>query len=126
LADGTGFFNLARQLGGSAGIAALSTYLDHSMRTHWAVLAEAVTPYSHTTQVRLTQMQYFFQLKGSSAYIAHQRALAALSGRISAQSYVLGFNNSFYIIVLVFIAMIPLIFLLRRTQLVGGPPIHVE
>ena len=126
LADGAGLFNLARQLGGSAGIAALSTYLDHTMRAHWAVLSESVTPYSHVTQWRVTQMQHFFMHKGAGSLIAHQRTLTALSGRISAQAGVLAFNNSFFIIALIFAAMIPLIFLLRRNQLGGGPPVAAE
>ena len=126
LADGTGLFNLARQLGGSAGIAALSTYLAHSMQSHWAVLAQNVTPYSNLTQWRMTQMQHFFMLKGAGIYIAHQRTLTSLSGRITAQSFVLAFNNAFYIIAIIFAAMIPLIFLLRRNQLGGGPPGHGE
>jgi DHA2 family multidrug resistance protein len=126
LADGTGFFNLARQLGGSAGIAALSTYLAHKTHLHWSELTESITPYHNTTQWRLVQMQHFFMHKGAGPYIAHQRALAALSGRISVQAFVLAFNDAFFVIAIIFAAMIPLIFLLRRNKLGGGSSLQAE
>ena len=52
---GTGLFNLARQLGGSAGIAFLSTFVDHRANIHRATLIERINPYNPVAQQWLAQ-----------------------------------------------------------------------
>ena len=43
---GTGFYNLTRQLGGSIGIAALSTILDRRETFHRAILSDGISLYN--------------------------------------------------------------------------------
>jgi len=117
LADGTGLFNLARQLGGSAGIAFLATFLDHNTKTQFSHLSESVTLYNPTALARLQQLQSFFIAKGASFQVARQQAQAAMEMLITRQASVLAFERTFMVIVLIFIAMLPLIFLLRKNDL---------
>jgi len=116
LANGTGLFNLARQLGGSVGIAVLATYLNHMTSRQFSVLTESVTRYNPLTTQRLLQMQQYFQAKGASLPLAQQRALDLLGMTINRQAAVLAFEHAFMLIVLVFLAMLPLIFLLRKND----------
>jgi DHA2 family multidrug resistance protein len=53
IAEGTGIFNLARQLGGSAGIAILSTFLDHRTTFHRNMLLERISVYNPLALQRL-------------------------------------------------------------------------
>jgi len=122
IAEGTGLFNLARQLGGSAGIAALSTYLAQQSSLHRAALVEKVTAYNPLAQARLSGYQHFFLSKGASLAIAHKQAFAAMDGVITGQSFLLAFQDAFLMIGLIFAAMMPLILLLRKTSVIpaGG------
>ena len=117
LADGSGLFNLARQLGGSAGIAILATYLDHDTKAQFSHLTESVTLYNPIALGRLQQLQAFFSSKGADFQTARQEAQAAMEMLISRQAIVLAFEHAFLIIVLLFVAMLPLIFLLRKNDL---------
>lgn len=56
IAAGSGFYNLTRQLGGSIGIALLSTVLDRRHAFHRAILAEDLSPYNPQTQARINTL----------------------------------------------------------------------
>src|SRR5919199_4580444 len=56
LHQGTGLYNLSRQLGGSLGIAIMATLLTRFVRAEKAVLAEHVSVYDAGTQSRLTML----------------------------------------------------------------------
>jgi len=56
VAEGSGLFNLSRQLGGSFGIAILATLLDRRQNFHYARLVENLSTYDLGTQQRLSQI----------------------------------------------------------------------
>jgi DHA2 family multidrug resistance protein len=114
LAYGAGLFNLSRQLGGSAGIAFLSTLLDHRIAFHRAMLVEHVSLYNPAAQIRLHAVQAAFAAKGSAAAIAHSQALAALDGTVQAQASILAFGDAFGVIGLCFVGAIPLLLLFKK------------
>ncbi len=118
IAEGTGLFNLARQLGGSAGIAILSTYLTTQTAQHRAVLVEHVTSFNPLAQMRLSAYQQMFMAKGAVATVAHQRAYSLLDAVVNGQSFLLAFQDAFLLIGLIFAATMPLLFLLRKTAVV--------
>ena len=74
---GSGFYNLTRQLGGSTGIAVLTTMLDHREAFHRAILSAKLTAYDPETTQRLNALTSLFQSRGSDADTAQQQAFAA-------------------------------------------------
>lgn len=116
LADGSGLFNLTRQLGGSAGIAFLSTILDHRLAQHRAFLVEKVTLYSFPAVQRLELLKKGLLLNGVPAPLVQKKALALVDLSVQAQSAVMAFSDVFRSIAIVMIATIPLLFLLRREK----------
>jgi DHA2 family multidrug resistance protein len=121
LGHGTALFNLARQLGGSAGLAIMSTYLTRDVATNRAVLVEHVTTDGFGTRMRLGMMQRGFEAHGADPITAMRQALAALDGIVTQQSYVLAFEHLYLWIGLVMVVALPLVFLLRRPSAVGMP-----
>src|ERR671933_599073 len=69
---GSGFYNLTRQLGGSVGIAALTTLLAQREAFHRAVLLTHLTPYDLETNQRLDMLTGALQGRGMDAVTAHQ------------------------------------------------------
>lgn len=114
LAYGSGLFNLSRQLGGSAGIAFLSTLLDHRIALHRAALVEHVSVYSVATQIRMHAVEAGFLAKGFPAAVAHKQAAAVLDGIVQAQSSILAFGDAFGTIGLCFLLAIPLLLLFKK------------
>jgi DHA2 family multidrug resistance protein len=116
VAAASGFFNLTRQLGGSIGVAMLSTILDHRMAFHRATLVEHITTTDPRVVERLSTLERVFTSAGSSAAEAHARALALLDGTLMRQASVLSFNDTFWVIAVLVLAFLPLVFLLGKPQ----------
>jgi DHA2 family multidrug resistance protein len=112
--QGAGLFNLCRQTGGSMGIAALATLIDHRSTLHHAYLAEHVSAFSAATQERLAVLAAGFATRGLDPTRALEAARQALDGSIALQSAVLAFRDCYLAIALIFLLLAPLIPLLRR------------
>ncbi len=93
LANATGVFTLLRQLGGSLGIAILTTLLTHETAVAWNVLSSGVTQ-------------------------THGYSVGQLTQIVAQQSAMIAYNYLFRVTALVFVLSTPLIFFvkLRRRQ----------
>lgn len=114
ISAGSGFYNLTRQLGGSIGIAILTTLLDQREAFHKAVLLAKLTPYDPQTSERLDSLTGLFQSRGSDAVTAHQQALAALEQLVNTQSAILSYADIFRFVGIVFLCSLPLLFFLGK------------
>ena len=111
---GSGFYNLTRQLGGSVGIAILTSLLAQREAFHRAILLEKLTPYAPETTERLNALTGFFQSRGSDAATAQQQALAALSQLVNTQAAVLSYADIFRFVGIVFLCSLPLLLFLGK------------
>ena len=97
LAGATGVYTLLRQLGGSFGIAILTTMLAHESAIAWNVLASGVTS-------------------------THGQSLGTLTQMVAQQSTMIAYDYLFRFVAIVFIVATPLVFLIRvRKHPAGGP-----
>jgi DHA2 family multidrug resistance protein len=127
IGEGTGLFNLTRQLGGSAGIAILSTFVTHQTMAHRAALVEHITAYNPLAQYRTQLMQGFFMLKGSSASVAHLRAMQVIDQTIQGQAAVMSFSDAFSLIALLFLLATVFLLLFKGGKMsMGGKPKDVQ
>lgn len=88
-------FNMMRNLGGSFGIAGLSTILTQREQFHSERIGESFTAVGLNTQQFLSQAMEKFQQHGYSQYSAHQAAIEQLAHRIKVEAYVQSFNDCF-------------------------------
>lgn len=115
----TGFYSLTRQLGGSIGVALLTTLLADRQGFHRAVLVEKMTASDPQVLERIAAYTSAFVSKGFDAANAHAKALALLDGAVSLQAAVLSFNDTFRVTTVALLATLPLVLLLGRGR--GGP-----
>jgi DHA2 family multidrug resistance protein len=99
----SGLFNMMRNLGGSFGIAAISTLLTRRENFHSNRLGEAVSLYAPQTQQRLEQLTQLFVSKGTDLETARDRAIAAIDQTVRTQSYILAYEDCFYAIAIALI-----------------------
>ena len=111
---GSGFYNLTRQLGGSIGIALLTTLLERREAYHRAILVTYITPYSLQTNQRLDSLTQLFISRGMDANKAHLQALSLLDLTINQQSAVLSFADIFRVVGVVFLCSLPLLLFLGK------------
>lgn len=113
IAQGTGMFNLMRQLGGSLGIAVIATLLSRYSREQKAVLTEHVGTYDPATLERLGAMTRGLIARGFDAVTAKQQALLMLDHQITAQASVLAFSKLYLVSGLLLVCALPLLLLWR-------------
>jgi MFS transporter, DHA2 family, multidrug resistance protein len=116
VAKATGFFNLTRQLGGSIGVAVLSTVLDHRAAFHRAVLVAHTSVNDPRTLERINTLTAGFQRAGSSLAVAHDRALYVLNGALNQQAAVMSFDDTFFLTALLVFMFLPLVLLLGKPR----------
>jgi DHA2 family multidrug resistance protein len=114
VAKATGFFNLTRQLGGSIGVALLSTVLDQRMAFHRANLVSHLTPGDPQAVERISQLGHVFGAQGASDPTAHAQALGLLDGMVQRQASVLSFNDTFFVTSALVLMFLPLVLLLGK------------
>jgi MFS transporter, DHA2 family, multidrug resistance protein len=94
------FLNLGLQLGGSAGIAALTVFIDQREAFHSTILAAGET---------LSNVN-FRDFAGTTAQLAHL---------IDVQSTVISYADATYLVGILCVLCLPLVFLLRRPRAAG-------
>jgi len=125
LAQGTGMFNLMRQLGGSLGIAIMATLLAHFMSVEKAMLVEHVGANDPETLNRLSLLTRGLISRGMNPITAQQQALAILDRQVSVQSSMLAFSKIYLYSGLVLIGALPLLLLFRTGRARGSMgPVH--
>jgi DHA2 family multidrug resistance protein len=112
--NGTGLFNLMRQLGGSIGIALSATTLQHLESLHRSQLAEHITRYSDVTRERLAALTATMISRGVLPAIAETRAIAVLDGQVTRQAMMLSFEQLFLLFGWAFALALPLLLFMRR------------
>ena len=119
--NGTGLFNLMRQLGGSVGIALSATLLQRFTALHRADLAASVTPYAAATQERLAMITNALIGRGELPAVAQTKAVGFLNGIVTQQALMLSFEQLFLLFGSAFVLSLPLLLLLRKSKgLPGG------
>jgi DHA2 family multidrug resistance protein len=120
MGNATSIFNLMRNMGGSMGIAAATTLLTRHRQEHTSTLASHIDAYSPQVRGLLEQMRGAFMARGADATTATERARAALFGMVERQAMMLSFTDIFRWLALMFVAMLPLLFLMRSPRGRGG------
>ena len=125
LAQGTGMFNLTRQLGGSLGIAISATLLSRFTAQSRALLSEHVVSTDPNTVARINGITTALVARGMNAISAKQQALMILDRQLQGQASVLAFSKLYLLSGLALLISLPLLFLFRSGKARGlGPAAH--
>ena len=111
----TGIMNLARNIGGSCGIAFVMTLLARRAQFHQSVLAGHVTGMDAGLGQTLRGITQMLHQQGYSLADAALRARAMIYGLVQQQAAALAFMDGFWVLTLVFVALIPFMFLMKGT-----------
>jgi DHA2 family multidrug resistance protein len=117
----TGLINLARNIGGSTGIAMATTMLARRSQFHQNFLVEHLTPLNQNYQAMLNGLAQTLMQRGADATYAMRQAQAMLYGMVQRQSMMKAFIDNFWLLGITFLAMIPLMFFMKRAGPHKGP-----
>jgi DHA2 family multidrug resistance protein len=111
IGQGAGLNNMMRQLGGSFGIAALTTLLHLRQGVHRNALIENISVYNPAFVERFNGMVKNFVAKGYSFSDAQHVAMKAMEGNIIKQSMLLTYTDAYWIVGMIMLCSIPLLYL---------------
>jgi MFS transporter, DHA2 family, multidrug resistance protein len=125
MGNATSMFNLMRNIGGSMGIASATTFLYRRQQLHTHLLAADVNPYNPRTQVFLKGVESSMILHGSDPHTAVSQSYGTIWGMVERQASMLSFVDTFRAMAVVFLLMLPLLFIMKRPKYRrGGAAIH--
>jgi DHA2 family multidrug resistance protein len=91
-------FNMTRNLGGSIGIALLSTLVTNREHLHSVRIGSTLTAETQSVTARLDALTQMLLLKGLDPATASRTALKILNNSVSKQSFFLAYSDAFYVI----------------------------
>ena len=121
----TALYSVMRNIGSSFGISFVTTWLARRAQFNQSLLAAHVTPYNPGAQRMLSQAQALLMRHGADPVTANRQALTMLYGVVQQQASVLSFLTVFRIMGIVFLAIIPLILILRKPKHLREPAVVV-
>jgi DHA2 family multidrug resistance protein len=112
--QGTGMFNVTRQLGGSLGIAIVALLLQRFTAENKNVLTGHITAFGADAQARVAMLTQSMVARGMSTQAAGQTALSVIDRSIGAQASVLAFSKIYLLSGLVLCCALPLMLFWRH------------
>lgn len=111
IGQGSGLNNMSRQLGGSFGIAALTTLIHVRQGFHRSNLLTNINEYNPSFTQKLNGLMSNFMAKGASFMDAKLMAMKAIEGSVIKQTMLLTYNDAYWVAGLVMLFSIPLLYL---------------
>lgn len=119
-ADASALSNMMRNLGGSVGIALLSTMIERREQFHFSILAESMTQNATRTQERLAMLVAGLGRSIDPA-LAKGRALMTIAAQVRREAYVSAYADAFWIVGVGLMMSLAAILVLRKPPRVSGP-----
>lgn len=111
-AEGTGLYNLSRNIGSAVGISVMAALLTSNTQVNHAELVAHLTPFN-----RILEQPVFARLF-NPATAAGQ---AALDGLVTHQAVIIAYVDDFLLLMVLSLITIPLVLLLRSPKQAAGP-----
>jgi len=113
--------HLMRNIGASIGISMVLSIQTRHEQVHISTLTANVTPSSLQAQGMVNGMTSMMMTQGGTDPATAQRmANGAIENMIRQQAAIMAFNDVFWLLAVIFLGMLPLIFLMRPPKKKGG------
>ena len=116
MGNATSIFNLMSNIGGSFGIAIMTTFLARRTQLHQNHLVANVRGGDIETWRYLQGLRAHFQALGADGVTASRKALGAIYGLVQQHAAMLAFVEAFWVMGVVFLLMLPFLPLLQYSK----------
>ena len=118
MTEASSLYNLIRNIGGSVGIAFTTTMLARRAQFHQSRLVEHLSPFDQTYFFYHNKITTFLEAQG----LPPNGADGLMYRELVGQSTALAFNDAFLTICFLMICVLPLVFLMKKSETQGRPP----
>jgi len=119
--NASAIINLSRNLGGSVGIALLTTFLARRSQYHQSILVERVAAGDPRYAAMAAKLQQHMASLGGTADQARHLAQAEIGAMLGRQAQMLSYVDDFLMLAIAFAVLIPFVFLARQPGHGQGP-----
>jgi len=112
----TSLYNTLRNIGSSIGISFVTTVLARRMQLHQQNLGDHLTATNPVGQQTLPAIAQFLAQRGFDAVTATHKASGLVYMRLQQQATLLSYADAFYLMGIIFLANIPIVFLMRGAE----------
>jgi DHA2 family multidrug resistance protein len=116
IGQGAAFTGMMRQLGGSFGIALITTYLSRQNVVHASALTYKLDASNPVIQQRLQGMQHVMISKGMAADAAVKASYAGLERMVAKQAAVLSYMDVFEALGIMFLICVPFVLVVKGNK----------
>jgi DHA2 family multidrug resistance protein len=121
IGQGSGLNNMMRQLGGSFGIASLTTLIHTRQGFHRSNLLSNINESNPAFVERFNGFINNFMTKGFSYFDAKSMATKAMEGTLIKQTLLLTYSDAYWVAGMIMLCSIPLLYLQKFKKNVGVP-----
>lgn len=119
IGEGAAFTNMMRQLGGSFGIAIITTFVSRFTQKHKIHLIPNITKIDFQVQERIAGLKQNFMGKGFSASESLDKAHKVLEGQVMTQATVLSYMDIFLYLGILFLLCVPFVLIIKTKSKSG-------
>ncbi|MCX5851750.1 MAG: DHA2 family efflux MFS transporter permease subunit [Deltaproteobacteria bacterium] len=116
MGNATSIFNLLRNLGGSVGVAFVTTMLSRRYQFHHARLAEHMSPFELPYYTGSHQVSQYLIYKGFDGSIADHAGAGVIYEQLIRQAHMMAFNDVYHLISIMMLTMIIPVMFMRATK----------
>lgn len=116
ISKGAAFTGMMRQLGGSFGIALITTFMSRQIVHHGAALSSHLDKYDPSVMQTIRNMQQYFISKGMGTNQALKGAYGAMQGSIAKQAAVLSYMDVFLYLGIMFLICVPFVMMVKGNK----------
>jgi len=122
----TSLYSVMRNIGASAGVSFVTTWIARRSQVHQNVLVANTTVYNEQFREWQLQTSRMFAGRGVDPITAGREAVAAAYGTVQRQASLLSFNETFRLMAILFLLCTLLVLLMRQPKHTRGdvPPMH--
>jgi DHA2 family multidrug resistance protein len=125
MGNATAIFNLLRNLGGSFGVAFVTTMLARRAQFHQVHLVEHLTPFDRNFQIALPQISQMLQHRGFLSTLSEQGRVGTIYSQLLREASMMAFNDVFYLLSFMMMLILLLVLLMKKgKEGVSGTAMH--
>jgi MFS transporter, DHA2 family, multidrug resistance protein len=120
MSSATAIFNFLRNIGGSVGVAYVTTALTRRAQFHQNRLVDHLSPLDRGYRMAVDRASDLLQARGAGGLSPD----VLIHGELLRQSSMLAFNDAFFTFVLLFVLLFPVAFVMKRGGQRPAVPVH--
>jgi MFS transporter, DHA2 family, multidrug resistance protein len=124
MGNASGIYNLLRNLGGSFGVAFVTTMLSRRAQFHQNHLIENLTPFDRAYQIFSGQSTQFLQYRGLGDFTSGFGGLEMMYRELIRQASMMAFNDAFFLVCIIMICVLPFALFMKRGKPGTIPGMH--